>query len=47
MRFKCRDCGKEFDEFEVTEWLNDDDEEDDEGDAPCCPCCGSDDVIDK
>ena len=46
MRFKCRDCGKEFDEFEVTEWLNDDDEEDDEGDAPCCPYCGSDDVKD-
>ena len=40
MKFKCRDCGKEFDEVEVTEWLNDDDE----GDAPCCPRCGSDNV---
>ena len=44
MKFKCRDCGEEFDEFEVTEWLNDDDEEDDEGENPCCPHCGSDDV---
>ena len=44
MKFKCRDCGKEFNEVEVIEWLNDDDEEDDEGDAPCCPRCGSDNV---
>jgi|GEM_PF-6714665 len=42
MKFKCRDCGHIFDEWEVTEWLNEWDEEDDEGDVPCCPECGSD-----
>ena len=31
MKFKCRDCGEDFDEFEVIEWLNDDEEDDDEG----------------
>ena len=46
MKFKCLDCGKVFDEWEVTEWLNDDDEEDDDGEVPCCPYCGSDDVED-
>ena len=44
MKFKCLDCGKVFDEWEVIEWLNDDDEEDDDGEVPCCPHCGSDDV---
>ena len=46
MKFKCLDCGKEFKEWEVTEWLNEDDEEDDDGDIPCCPYCGSDNVKD-
>ena len=44
MKFKCRDCGKEFDEFEVIEWLNDTAEDDNEGENPCCPHYGNDDV---
>lgn len=46
MKFKCLDCDKEFKEWEVTEWLNEDDKEDDDGDIPCCPYCGSDNVED-
>jgi len=42
MKYKCLDCGKEFDEWDVTECL----EEDDEDDVVCCPYCGSDDVKD-
>ena len=45
MKFKCLDCKKEFKEWQITEWLNDDGDEDDEdGDVPCCPHCGSDNV---
>lgn len=43
MKFKCLDCGKEFDEFDVTECL----EEDGEDDVACCPYCGSDNVEDR
>lgn len=46
MKYKCLDCGEVFKEWEVTEWLNEDDEEDDEGDVSCCPHCGSDNVED-
>ena len=30
MKFKCLDCKKEFKEWQITEWLNDDGDEDDE-----------------
>lgn len=49
MKFKCKDCGKEFTSWEVTEWLDDDTDEidDEEGDVPCCPYCGSDNVKER
>ena len=43
MKYKCNDCGKVFDMWDVTECL----EEDGEDDVVCCPCCGSDNVEEK
>lgn len=45
MKYKCLDCGKEFKEWQIREWLDEDGEIDDvAGDVPCCPYCGSDNV---
>lgn len=44
MKYKCLDCGKEFKEWQVREWLDEDGTEDEHGDVPCCPYCASDNV---